>query len=96
MRIGIFTETYEPFISGVVTSVKMLKSSLEKMGHEVFIVTANLEDMHHSYDEEKKILKIPGVPLKKLYDIRLTGIYSLKALTQIKKWKLSLKSGKYL
>ena len=32
MRIGIFTDTYLPYISGLVTSVDMLKKSLEKHG----------------------------------------------------------------
>ena len=30
MRIGIFTETYTPYISGLVTSEVMLKEALEK------------------------------------------------------------------
>ena len=30
MRIGIFTETYTPYISGLVTSEVMLKKALEK------------------------------------------------------------------
>ena len=30
MRIGIFTETYTPYISGLVTSELMLKKALEK------------------------------------------------------------------
>ena len=40
MRIGIFTETYSPYISGLVTSEVMLKKALEKLGHEVYVVTA--------------------------------------------------------
>ena len=44
MRIGIFTETYTPYISGLVTSEVMLKHALEKLGHEVYVVTANLEN----------------------------------------------------
>ena len=43
MRIGIFTDTYEPYVSGVTTSIKMLKNTLEEMHHEVYIVTANLK-----------------------------------------------------
>ena len=31
MRIGIFTDTYLPYVSGLVTSELMLKESLEKM-----------------------------------------------------------------
>ena len=30
MRIGIFTDSYSPFINGVTTSVLMLKKGLEK------------------------------------------------------------------
>ena len=30
MRIGLFTDTYEPHINGVSTSVAMLKRALEK------------------------------------------------------------------
>ena len=41
MRIALFTETYLPYINGVVTHVKILKEGLEKLGHEVLIVTAD-------------------------------------------------------
>ena len=51
MRIGIFTDTYEPFINGVTTSVLMLKKSLEKKGHTVYIVTVNEENLHYKTDE---------------------------------------------
>ena len=47
MRIGIFTDTYTPFINGVTTSVLMLKKSLEKKGHTVYIVTVNAENMKY-------------------------------------------------
>ena len=41
MRIGIFTEAYTPYVSGVVTSIMMLKKSLEDLGHDVYVVTIN-------------------------------------------------------
>ncbi len=41
MRIALFTETYLPYINGVVTHVKVLKDGLEKMGHKVMVVTAD-------------------------------------------------------
>ena len=49
MRIGIFTDGYTPYISGLVTSVVMLKKSLEDLGHTVYIVTANFNDFHYEY-----------------------------------------------
>lgn len=89
MRIGIFTETYTPYISGLVTSEVMLKKALEKKGHTVYVVTANLESFHYEYDEEEKVLKIPGIPTG-IYDSRLTSIYPIKAINIIKKWNLDV------
>ena len=89
MRIGIFTDTYVPHINGVATSVVMLKKALEKKGHTVYIVTVNNEDLHYKYEEDDKIIRIPGVPIG-IYDYRLTGIYPLKAINKIKKWNLDI------
>ncbi|HEX2864031.1 MAG TPA: glycosyltransferase [Deinococcales bacterium] len=38
LSIGLFTDTYEPQINGVVTSVTGLASALREMGHQVTIV----------------------------------------------------------
>jgi len=89
MRIGIFTDSYTPYISGLVTSEVMLKEALEKLGHTVYVVTANLENFKYTYDEKEKIIKIPGVPVG-IYDARLTGIYPLKAIQIIKDWNLDV------
>ena len=89
MRIGIFTETYTPYISGLVTSEVMLKNALEKQGHEVYVVTANLESFKYEYNEKEKVLKIPGVPTG-IYDSRLTSIYPIAAVNKIKSWKLDV------
>ena len=89
MRIGIFTETYTPYISGLVTSEVMLKKALEKNDHEVYVVTANLESFKYEYNEQEKILRIPGIPTG-IYDSRLTSIYPLQAVNKIKSWKLDV------
>ena len=89
MRIGIFTETYTPYISGLVTSEVMLKNALEKQGHEVYVVTANLESFKYEYDEKERVLKIPGVPTG-IYDSRLTSLYPIKAVNRIKSWNLDV------
>ncbi len=89
MRIGIFTETYIPYISGLVTSEVMLKKALEKQGHEVYVVTANLESFKYEYNEKERILKIPGIPTG-IYDSRLSSIYPVRAVNKIKSWKLDV------
>lgn len=89
MKIGIFTDAYEPHISGVTTSIKMLKNTLEEMGHQVFMVTANLENFKFKYDEKNKTIYLPGIKTG-IYDTRLTNFYSKKALNIIKTWNLNI------
>lgn len=89
MKIGIFTDAYEPHISGVTTSIKMLKTALEKMHHEVYIVTANLDNNKFIYDKKNKIIYLPGIKTG-IYGTKLTGIYSKKAMKIIKEWNLDV------
>ena len=90
MRIGIFTDSYYPHISGVATSIEMLKEALIDMGHDVYIVAPNLDNRKFIYDKEKKIILLPGIKTG-LYKLRITGIYSNKAMKIIKnEWNLDI------
>ncbi len=89
MRIGIFTDTYPPYINGVSTSIVMLKGALEKLGHEVFIVTVNNENLSYKYEDDNKIIRLPGIPIG-IYDYRLTGIYPVRVINKIKNWNLDV------
>ncbi len=89
MRIGIFTDTYPPFINGVSTSVYMLKKALEKKGHKVFVVTINNETLKYRFDEDETVIRIPGVPIG-IYDYRVSNIYPIKAMNLIRKWNLDV------
>ena len=87
MRIGIFTDTYPPYINGVSTSIAMLEKALKKKGHQVFIVTVNPEERSYSFSDH--MIKIPGIPIG-IYDYRLSNIYPLKAVKKIKEWNLDI------
>ena len=89
MRIGIFTDTYPPFINGVSTSIKMLENALRKKGHKVYVVTVNPTNMKYVYEDGGRIIRIPGIPIG-IYDYRLTTAYPLRAVNKIKKWKLDV------
>ncbi len=89
MRIGLFTDTYPPYINGVSTSVLMLKQALEKKGHQVFVVTVNNEDMHYKFEDNNTVIRIPGIPIG-IYDYRLTGVYPVRAINTIRKWNLDV------
>ena len=89
MRIGLFTDTYPPFINGVSTSVQMLKTALEKKGHTVYLVTVNDSSIKFDYNEEEHILKIAAIPIG-LYDYRLSRIYPVTMINLIKSWNLDI------
>lgn len=68
MRIGFFTDTYFPQVSGVAASIRTLKNELEKQGHEVYIFTTTDPDA----DEfEKDIVRMPSVPFISFKDRRI-------------------------
>lgn len=89
MKIGLFTDAYPPFVNGVSTSVETLKNALEQQGHTVYIVTVGQDAKTYSYDEEEKVLRIPGIPLG-IYDYRMSSFYPLKVINKIKAWDLDI------
>lgn len=89
MRVGLFTDTYPPYINGVSTSVQMLKNALEKKGCEVYVVAVNDSSIKYDYNEKEHVLRIPGVPIG-IYDYRLSRIYPLKMINLIKSWNLDV------
>ena len=89
MRIGLFTDSYPPFVNGVSTSVETLRDILVSKGHTVYVVTVGQTAKDYNYSEESKILQIPGIPLG-IYDYRMTSIYPLKVINKIKSWDLDV------
>jgi len=68
VKIGFFTDTYFPQVSGVATSIKTLKDELIKLGHEVIIFTTT--DPNAPEDEEG-IIRMPSVPFVSFKDRRI-------------------------
>lgn len=65
MKVAIFTETYYPFISGVVTHIETVKKGLEARGDQVLIVTMDPHAQHHYV--QGGVLYCPAMALKRLY-----------------------------
>ncbi len=84
MKIAIFTETYLPYINGVVTHVKALKDGLEKLGNQVLIVTADVDAKHH-YTKEG-ILHCPAKYSKKFYGYGLAAPLSSNRLRLLREF----------
>ena len=86
MRIAFFTETYPPYINGVATQTKMLKSTYASLGHEVLVVTVGSEK------QKEKILKdgvlyLPGIELKKIYSYRISMPVSPNHLEEVRDFR---------
>lgn len=84
MKIALFTETYLPYINGVVTHVKILKEGLEELGHQVLVVTA---DPHtHRYFVKDGVLHCPAKSFKRFYDYGLASPVSTRRLMYLKEF----------
>ena len=60
MKIGLFTEAYFPIISGVSVSVDNLKKELEKLGHDVIVVTND----HPNAEPRDDVIRFKGMYFK--------------------------------
>ena len=89
MKIGIFTDTYNPTVSGVVTSINMIEKELKKRGHEVYIYAPS-KSQKVSEDEHLTMLKSVPLPVAKQYKNRIAGFYSREAAKEIKKVGLDI------
>lgn len=65
MKVALFTETYFPSTNGVAAHVKTLRNGLEKLGHEVLIVTADKHCKHHYIEDG--VLHCPATEVKRFF-----------------------------
>lgn len=67
MKIGMFTDTYFPQLSGVSTSIKTLTDELRKQGHQVIIFTTT----DPKAEEEQDIVRLASLPFLSFADRRI-------------------------
>lgn len=58
MRVGIFTDSYLPYTSGVVRSIQTFNEELTKLGHDVYIFAPNYKNC----SEDSKIFRFASIP----------------------------------
>jgi 1,2-diacylglycerol 3-alpha-glucosyltransferase len=68
MRVAIFSNSYKPSISGVVTSINMFRAGLLEQGHEVFVIAPEYADYE---DEEPYIFRAPAIDFSQQVDMTL-------------------------
>lgn len=87
MNIGLFTETYYPEINGVATSVFMLKTELELLGHNVYVFTTTSPG---SPEYEHNVFRVPSLPCILITERRVGVFYQPKLAHIIKKLNLDI------
>lgn len=88
MRIGLFTDTYFPQVSGVATSIRTLKEELEALGHEVYIFTTT--DKAVGRYEDPTIIRLPSVPFVSFTDRRVVYRGLMTAYKVAKDYRLDI------
>lgn len=90
MRIGIFTDSYRPSVTGVTYVVEIMRKDFEAMGHEVFIFCPG-EGVRLKSDEfDDHIIRFRGIRDVFYDDYVLSLFFPPRELAKIKKMKLDV------
>lgn len=87
MRIGVFTDSYLPYTSGVVTSITTFNEELRRLGHEVFVFAPK----YHGYrDTDEGVFRFFSVPAPTNPDYALAVPVSPRLALTVGKLELDL------
>ena len=87
MNIGLFTETYYPEINGVANSVYMLKTELERAGHNVYVFTTTTPG---APEHEYNVFRVPSLPCVFISERRVGLFYQPKLAHIIRRLDLDI------
>ncbi|MCQ9210059.1 glycosyltransferase family 4 protein [Granulicatella seriolae] len=87
MRIGIFSDTYFPQVSGVATSIRVLKEELEAQGHTVIIFTTTDPK---ALLPETNVVRLGSIPLFSFKERRIAFKGVGKAYKIVKEYNLDI------
>lgn len=84
MNIGLFTDTYAPQVSGVVSSIQTLRQQLIDHGHRVYIFTSTDPNVPKEV-LEPDVYRFPSFPFIGFKDRRLSYRGAIQAIQLAKK-----------
>lgn len=90
MRIGLFTDTYFPQVSGVATSIRTLREVLMARGHQVYIFTTTDPQADPVLDRQEQIYRFPSIPFVSFPERRITVSGWMKVLLIAKRLQLDV------
>jgi len=86
IKIGFFSDSYRPYVSGVVRSIDTFKNELEKIGHEVYIFAPSYKNV----EKEPRVYRFPAVPSPTNKEFTLAIPFSLPIFKKIKELRLDI------
>ncbi len=81
MRIGVFTDSFRPYKSGVVRSIESFSNQLTAMGNDVFVFGPH----YPNCEKEERVFRFISIPAPTQPDFSLAIPFSLKLGKTIKK-----------
>ncbi len=60
MRIGIFTDSFIPYTSGVVTSILTFKKELSRLGHDIHIFAPSYSNFQQEEEQVYRFFSLPA------------------------------------
>lgn len=83
MRIGVFTDSYRPYTSGVVNSIDLFTRDLTSLGHEINIFAPS----YKNDGEDTRVFRFASVPAPTNREFSLAIPFSLRLRPALKKFK---------
>jgi glycosyltransferase involved in cell wall biosynthesis len=86
MKIGMFSDSYHPYTSGVVRSLETFSHELTDMGHDVFIFAPN----YPNCKEEQGVYRFFSIPSPTNKEFTLAVPFSISLWSKLKKLNLDV------
>ncbi|MDD4238844.1 MAG: glycosyltransferase family 4 protein [Desulfotomaculaceae bacterium] len=86
MKIGIFTDSYSPYTSGVVRSIQTFKEELIFLGHDVFVFAPSYKNCNN----ESRVFRFASIPSLTNREFTLAVPFSLRLKPIIQDLQLDL------
>lgn len=86
MKIGFFSDSYKPYMSGVVKSIELFTSKLREKGHEVYIFAPDYPDA----EDNENIFRFKSIPALTNRDFRIALPLSLNIVQEVKEIGLDI------
>jgi 1,2-diacylglycerol 3-alpha-glucosyltransferase len=86
MKIGFFTDSYKPYVSGVVKSIELFSEQLKKEGHEVYIFAPD----YPGVKLKENIFRFKSIPAITSPEFRLAIPFSLKIMQSVRSLNIDI------